>query len=128
MKSRLDSIEGISTSLMKSHGFNLSERYYADVLALNYVHEDNTFLGNIGVAYDEDESSTEKKVFQFYALKAYDTETQRFSKREKLPKLYSLEEVEKDFISLLDACISIYNTWEKDDLTEFAVLLLPGMA
>jgi len=128
IKSRLDLIEKISSLLMKTHGFDLSERYYNDVLALDYVHEDNNFGGNIGITYDEEESGSEKKVFKFYVLKAYDTSTQRFYKREMLPKLYSLKEVEKEFVSLFETCISIYNAWGKEDLTEFIDLLPAGLA
>ena len=119
IKSRLSFIEKISSPLMKTHGFTLSEKFREDVLALDYVYEDNNFGGNIGVTFDEEESSNIKKVFKFYILKAYDTDTQRFYKREKLDKLYSLEEVENGFISLFERCIVIYDSWVKEELTEF---------
>ena len=122
IKSRLDSIEGISSPFLQLSGFYLNRKQYEDVLSLDYIHDGKEFMGNLGVAYDEEESSPDKKIFKFYFIKAYDYKGQRFYKKSALDKRFSLSEVEDNFISLFENCLSIYNSLEKKDLTESIAL------
>jgi hypothetical protein len=122
IKSRLDSIERISSPLLQQSGFYLNRKQYEDVLNLDYVHDGKEFMGNLGVAYDEEESSPDRNLFKFYVLKAYDDNGQRFYKKTSLDGRYSLAEVEEIFISLFEECISLYNSLEKKDLNDSIIL------
>lgn len=121
IKLHLNFIEQASTQLLRTQGFMLNEKDYDDVLALDYVNECQNFSGNIGMSYDE-EKSNDGKLFSFYVLKAYDTNSKRFFKREMLPGLYLIGEIKKNFIEKFQDCISKYNSWNKDDLKEFIEL------
>lgn len=118
IKSKLILIEKISSPLMQMNGFYLNRINYDEGLDLDYISEAGNFKGNIGVTYDESNSAIETPIFNFYILKTYDANGQRFYKKEQLGQLCSLEEVEKDFIELFKKCIHIYNSFQREDLTE----------
>jgi hypothetical protein len=122
IKNRLDSIEKISSPLMQLSGFYLNRKQYDDVLSLDYVHEDKEFMGNLGVAYDEEGSDPEKRVFNFYILKAYDENGRRFYKKTSLGVLYTLPEIEEKFVSLFEQCVLLYNSIEKKEMIDSIVL------
>jgi hypothetical protein len=107
IKNRLDSIEKISSPLMQLSGFYLNRKQYDDVL---------------GVAYDEEGSDPEKRVFNFYILKAYDENGRRFYKKTSLGVLYTLPEIEEKFVSLFEQCVLLYNSIEKKEMIDSIVL------
>jgi hypothetical protein len=80
------------------------------------------FMGNIGVSYEEEKSSTKNPLFKFYILKAYDIDHNRLFKKIELEELYSLQSLEKEAVSLFEKCYTVYSGLEKKDLTDEIVL------
>jgi len=126
LKQTLDSIERISSPIMQMNGFYQNRQSQEDYLNLDYVHDSCDFMGNIGVTYDEEESSSDNRLFRFYYLKAYDSIGERHYKKGRLGKLYTIEEVEGNYISLFQECLSLYNALNKEDLTDKVVLKRTG--
>lgn len=118
IKKSLESIEKISSPIMQMKGFYLNRIAYDEGLDLDYVSEGGNFKGNIGVTFDEDNSINENPMFSFYVLKAYDTTTHRFYRKDGLKQPYSLKEVENMFVELFIKCFNLYNSLQKKDLTE----------
>jgi hypothetical protein len=114
----LDRIERISSPIMQMDDFYANRINYDEALGLDYLHEDTDFEGNIGLTYDEEQSTTEHKLFRFYILKTYDANGYRFYKKDGLKEFYSIVEVEKKFIQLFKECLDIYNSLKKDELIE----------
>ena len=122
IKQRLEAIERLASPIMQKHNFHLNTRSYEEVLALDYINEDHIFMGNIGVSYEEEKSNFENPLFKFYILKAHDVDHNRLFKKIELEELYSLQALEKQAVSLLEKCCTIYAGLEKKDLTDVIVL------
>ncbi len=112
-KRKLDDIEAISSPIMQKHEFYLNKRDYDEILALDYIYQNDFFMGNIGVAYHEVLTSNMELEFKFYILKAFDLNHKRYFKKIELEKSYSLEEIETEIISLFEKCIYVYNDLRK---------------
>jgi hypothetical protein len=117
MKSRLNSVERISSPIMQMRSFYLNRRDYDDYLILDYLH-DGELMGNIGVRYDEEESSIDKRVFDFYITKSYDLNSRRFFVRKGLGRKFTLIEIDEEFVSLFEECLFLYDQIKKEDITE----------
>lgn len=122
IKERLNNIETIASPLMQMSGFYLNRRQYKELLSLDYVHEDNEYMGNVGLKYDEEGSGKSEMVFKFYILKAYDENGRRFYKKSGLDERFTIEQVEKDFVSLFQKCLIMYDLLNKEDLTDSVLL------
>jgi hypothetical protein len=84
---------------------------------LDYLHE-GEFMGNIGVRYDEEESTVDKRVFEFYITKSYDLNNHHFFVRKGLGRKFTLIEIDEKFVSLFEECLFLYDQMKKEDISE----------
>jgi len=122
IKLKLDSFERIISPIMQMNGFYLNRISYDENLNLDYIHDAETFYGNIGMIYLTEKSANKQWRFGLYILKSHDSSNCRYYKTVELPEIYSLKQLEKLYIKLFEECISIYNKIEKSDLTESITL------
>lgn len=118
IKLKLDSFERIISPMMQMNGFYLNRISYDENLNLDYLHEDQTFDGNIGLTYLTEKSINNQWRFGFYILKAHDSSNRRHYKTVELPEIFSLEQLEKSYIKIFEECLSIYDKIEMGDLSE----------
>jgi hypothetical protein len=122
LKRELDFIERISTPFMQRNDFYLNKDHSEDVLGIDYFCKSSKYLGNIGMKYNEEKSTQQVRLFEFYILKAYDTEEKRFYKKEHLNEVYTLEQIKEQSYDLFGKCISIYNSLTDKDLVNNVTL------
>lgn len=118
LKLMLNKIEPVSSAIMQMNDFYPNRINYNDVLALDYIHKDQNFQGNIGVKYDDEISTQDRIAFKFYLLKSYDLSGFRYYTKESLEGIYTIEEVLKRYVELFNQCLHRYSVIKQKDLSE----------
>jgi hypothetical protein len=118
LKEKLNNIERISSPLMQMHDFFLNRESYDEALALDYLHKDEKFQGNIGLKYIEKVTPSDLHLFEFYILKAYDKGELRFYQRVIIKKKNTLDEVYGNIYKPFNECLVIYESIKEDEMVE----------
>lgn len=88
-----------------------------DYLNLGFRFKNQESIGgSFGIKYKD---IPEQAVFDVGILKSYDTGNRRYYKRSLIETNVTIDFIENNYFSIVNKAISLYETWKKEDLTEY---------
>ncbi len=117
LKHTIKCIESVvSTTLSKSNFFVEKDDDYSAFLGIDFRFDNTQILGNIGFSYNEELSTENYELFDFYILKARDKNNIRLFLKQTLDKHYTLSEILSNSVSLFEECILVFHSINDEKL------------